>query len=157
MKKDIVLSVAVVAIVIIGGIYLYNRETNGEVEDTEDIDPIGWCISGINLTEKMNQTDSVTVTDEFSDVSLEEDNEDVKSFEIKGNTTYKGREVCQAEYISDNTTLVQYFTKKRDYVVLVYKNSSGDIVNEIEMDQTSFDINSDDMAYDGIDYEDYEN
>lgn len=130
MKNDIILSIVIVVIVIIGAVYFYNREND------EDIDPIDWCIPGTNLTIQTGEilSEDQNITDEIN-------------FQVINLTTYKGKDVCHAEYIYDEGTLIQYFTKKNDYIAFVYKNSSGEI-NEIEMNQTSFETNYDDMIYD---------
>lgn len=55
------------------------------------------------------------------------------SFEIKGMTTYKDKEVCEAEYIYDQGSMVQYFNEKGDYMVMVSKDKDGNIVQEINL------------------------
>ncbi len=136
MKNGIILSITVAIAIIIGGIYFYNGEIN------EDIDPIDWCIPGTNLTVQTGETlsDDQNITDEINFIN----------FQVINLATYKGKEVCQAEYVYDEGTLTQYFTKKNDYIAFVYKNSSGEI-NEIEMNQTSFETNYDDMVWDDDD------
>lgn len=55
------------------------------------------------------------------------------SFEIKGITTYKGTEVCQAEYVYDQGSMVQYFNEKGDYMVMIYKDKNGKVIQEMNI------------------------
>lgn len=56
------------------------------------------------------------------------------SFTIKGVTTYKGAaNVCEAEYTYDQGSMVQYFNEKGDYMVMVYKDKDGKVVQEINI------------------------
>lgn len=55
------------------------------------------------------------------------------SFEIKGITKHNGTEVCQAEYVYDQGSVIQYFNQKGDYVVMIYKDKDGKIINQINM------------------------
>lgn len=138
MKKNIILSIIIIITIgIIAGIYFYNREYNNE-----DIDPIDWCIPGTNLTVTGEAIDQNITTDE-------------NIFQVINLTTYKGKEVCQAEYNYSDGSLIQYFTKNND-ATFVYKNINGNIINEIEINQTSFGTNSEETNYDDVDYTNYE-
>lgn len=53
------------------------------------------------------------------------------SFEIKGITTYNDTKVCEAEYIYDKGSMVQYFNEKGDYVVMLYKDKNGTVIQQI--------------------------
>lgn len=53
------------------------------------------------------------------------------SFVIKGITTYKGNEVCEAEYTYNEGSMTQYFNEKGDYIIMVYKDKSGKIIQEV--------------------------
>ncbi len=131
-KKDILLAIIIV-IIITGGILFYPRE------NIEDIDPIDWCVPGTNLTTGENlPIEDQNMTNEIN-------------FQVINLTTYKGKEVCQAEYSNSEEILTQYFTKKNDYIIFVYKNSSGDI-NEIEINQSSF-KDDEDTVYENENYE----
>lgn len=55
------------------------------------------------------------------------------SFEIKGITKYKDKEVCEAEYIYDQGSMTQYFNEKSDYIVMVYKDKDGKVLQEINV------------------------
>jgi len=55
------------------------------------------------------------------------------SFEIKGITTYKEKEVCEAEYIYDQGSMVQYFNEDSSYMVMVYKDKDGKVTQEINV------------------------
>lgn len=56
------------------------------------------------------------------------------SFTIKGITTYKGvANVCEAEYTYDQGSMTQYFNEKGDYMVMVYKDKDGKVVQEINI------------------------
>lgn len=55
------------------------------------------------------------------------------SFEIKGITTHNGTEVCQAEYIYDQGSMVQYFNEKGDYMVMIYKDKDGKVLQEMNI------------------------
>ena|SRR3990167_903501 len=55
------------------------------------------------------------------------------SFEIKGMTTHNGTEVCQAEYVYDQGSMVQYFNQKGDYMVMVYKDKDGKVIQEMNI------------------------
>ncbi len=108
-------------------------------ENIEDIDPIDWCVPGTNLTTGENlPIEDQNMTNEIN-------------FQVINLTTYKGKEVCQAEYSNSEEILTQYFTKKNDYIIFVYKNSSGDI-NEIEINQSSF-KDDEDTVYENENYE----
>lgn len=56
------------------------------------------------------------------------------SFTIKGITTYKDvTNVCEAEYIYDQGSMVQYFNEKGDYMVIVNKDKDGKVVQEMNI------------------------
>lgn len=55
------------------------------------------------------------------------------SFEIKGITTHNGTEVCEAEYAYDQGSMIQYFNEKGDYMVMVYKDKDGKVVQEMNI------------------------
>lgn len=55
------------------------------------------------------------------------------SFEIKGMTTYNGTEVCEAVIESDQGSTSYYFNEKYSYAVLVMKDKSGKIIQEVKM------------------------
>jgi hypothetical protein len=60
------------------------------------------------------------------------------SYIIKGLTTYKGKQVCEAEAKvtgteSESIYYSQYFTQDGKYFVMVIKDSSGNILTENEV------------------------
>lgn len=55
------------------------------------------------------------------------------SFEIKGLTQHNGTEVCEAEIVHEEGTLTQYFNEKGDYIVMIYKDKSGKVIQEVNM------------------------
>lgn len=55
------------------------------------------------------------------------------SFEIKGITTYKDTQVCEAIYTTDQGSMVQYFNEKGDYMVMVYKDKDGKVIQEVNI------------------------
>lgn len=55
------------------------------------------------------------------------------SFEIKGITTYNNTQVCEAVYTTDQGSMTQYFNEKGDYMVMVYKDKEGKVLQEINM------------------------
>jgi len=136
MRKDILLTVIMIIAIIIVGMHFYARE------NIEDIEPIDWCIPGTNLVMSVRDTGPVEDQNTTNEIN----------FQIINLTTYKGKEVCQAEYIYDDGVLIQYFTKNNNQIFFIYKNSSGDI-NEIEINQSSFEYNYEDMVYEDTDYE----
>lgn len=57
---------------------------------------------------------------------------------IKGITTYKGRQVCQAEGKvteagGETSYYVNYYTEDFKYVVIIMKDSSGKVISENEV------------------------
>ena len=57
------------------------------------------------------------------------------SFVIKGKTTYKGKEVCEGEYV-DKTTgqkVVIYFTKGQEHIWWVIYDANGNKITEYEL------------------------
>ncbi len=56
-----------------------------------------------------------------------------RSFEIKGITTHNGTEVCEAEYIYDQGSMTQYFNKDSSYMVMVYKDKEGKVIQEMNI------------------------
>ncbi len=142
MKKDIIIfSITIIIIIVmVAGTYLYTRENK---ENNEDIDPIDWCIPGINLTVATEESLSIEDQNMTDDIN----------FQVINLTTYKGKEVCQAEYNYGEGVLIQYFTRNNDQIFFVYKNLSGDDVNEIEINQSSFDTDYENTVYDDINQE----
>ena len=137
MKKFILpISIIISIVIIIGLLYGYPSNREGDIEE-ENVD---WCIPG-----------TVTILDQ--EMGQEIPIEGGPIFEIKGNATYEGRDVCQAEYTNEEGSLVQYFTKDRDYTKFIYKNSSGDIINEFEMNETGIEISHDEIVYNDSNYE----
>lgn len=59
------------------------------------------------------------------------------SFEIKGITTHNGTEVCEAEYVYDQGSMIQYFNEKGDYIVMVSKDKNGTITQQINITNPS--------------------
>lgn len=57
------------------------------------------------------------------------------SFEIKGITTYEGKEVCESEWKSDEGSMTQYFNEDSSYLVMISKDKSGNIINKVDMSQ----------------------
>ena len=55
------------------------------------------------------------------------------SFEIKGITKHNGTEVCEAEYIHDQGSMTQYFNEKKDYIVMIYKDKNGTVIQQIDI------------------------
>lgn len=55
------------------------------------------------------------------------------SLEIKGITKYDGKDVCEAEYIHDQGSMIQYFNENGDYAVMIYKDTSGNIIQTINL------------------------
>lgn len=97
-----------------------NKQTIVTPEGTTEIENIGsgWCKEGTKITTNTPQGTG--------------------TFIIKGITTYKDKEVCEALYQVtgddiEGGTMTQYYTKDGKYSVIVYKDASGDVVNEIEM------------------------
>lgn len=58
------------------------------------------------------------------------------SFVIKGLTTYKGQEVCEATATFDSAgqsgSMIYYFSKDNKYMHMIMKDASGKIINEID-------------------------
>lgn len=56
------------------------------------------------------------------------------SFVIKGLTTYKGQEVCEADAVYDqggqSTSATYYFSKDNKYMHMIMKDASGKVINE---------------------------
>lgn len=57
------------------------------------------------------------------------------SYEIKGIVNYEGREVCLAEYVSDEGSMEQYFSQDSSYMVMITKDKSGKVINKLDMSQ----------------------
>jgi len=60
------------------------------------------------------------------------------SYVIKGLTTYKGQEVCEADAtFSDGTgnsgSVTYYFSKDTKYAHVIMKDASGNIINEMDV------------------------
>lgn len=127
-----------VAIVAVGGLIYYSESSDSPEEEIVEINDSNWCTPGNNI-----------ILDQDQEISTEGG----QTFEVKGNITYEGKDVCQTEYVDEEGTLIQYFTKNKDYVKLVYKNSSGDIINELEMNQTGFETNYGETVYNDTNYE----
>lgn len=58
------------------------------------------------------------------------------SFVVKGMTKHNGKDVCEAEYTYDQGSMTQYFNEKNDYIVMVYKDKSGKVIQEINMNDS---------------------
>lgn len=71
-----------------------------------------WCIAGTKITSTTSQGQG--------------------SFEIKGITTYKGKDVCEAVYDYGGGSAIQYSTEDGKYMAIVYKDTSGNVINEVE-------------------------
>ena len=57
------------------------------------------------------------------------------SFEIKGITNYEGKEVCESHWSSDEGSMTQYFNEDSSYLVKISKDTSGKIINKVDMSQ----------------------
>lgn len=58
-------------------------------------------------------------------------------YTVKGITTYKGREVCEVLIKDGQRDTIQYFNKGGGYMVVIYKDESGNIVKEINISNTT--------------------
>ena len=58
------------------------------------------------------------------------------SFVIKGITTYKGQEVCEADATYDqggqSGSVTYYFSQDNKYMHMIMKDASGNVINEID-------------------------
>lgn len=70
----------------------------------------GWCKAGMQITSSSPQGGG--------------------SFIIKGITKYQEREVCEAEWITDEGTTVQYFTEDGSYTATIVKDKTGKVIQE---------------------------
>lgn len=109
-KTTTVVILLVIASVITAGCVGKKEETiktpGGDIKVSQGSGP-DWCKAGTQITSSGPQGQG--------------------SFTINGITKYKGKEVCEAEWISDQGTLVQYFTEDGSYMTMIMKDKSGKV------------------------------
>lgn len=54
-------------------------------------------------------------------------------FTVKGMTSYKGKEVCEAEWLYGQGIMTEYFDEEFKYVVIIVRDQNGNIIQEIDM------------------------
>lgn len=93
------------------------KTSEGDVKVSEGSSGPDWCKAGTSVT-------SVTSSQQGQ-----------YSFVIKGLTTYKGQEVCEADATFDNAgqseSVTYYFSKDNKYAHIIMKDASGNIINEM--------------------------
>lgn len=83
------------------------------------------CISRENLKEEIwcNSTTNVSYSN--------------GTYIVKGLTDYNNRQVCEVYIENNNGSITQYFSKGGGYMVVVYKDKSGNIIKEINVSNRS--------------------
>lgn len=54
-------------------------------------------------------------------------------YTIKGITTYKGQEVCEAEIKTGQGSVSYYYSQDEQFAVMVMKDTSGKVINEVNI------------------------
>lgn len=121
MKTDknnkILIVLSIVLLIAFAGCTGKNEQTisspNGDVKVSQGDSGPDWCKAGTSMTQGQQG--------QFS-------------FVIKGLTTYKGQEVCEADAEYDQggqaTSVKYYFSKDNKYMHMIMKDASGKIINE---------------------------
>jgi hypothetical protein len=92
------------------------KTPSGDVKVSEGSGGPDWCKAGTSMTQGQQG--------QFS-------------FVIKGLTTYKGQEVCEADATYDQggqpASVKYYFSKDNKYMHMIMKDASGKVINEQDM------------------------
>src|SRR4030067_1533651 len=125
MKKLIILSI--IAVMIFSGC---TEKTGNEIQTNDGKSTVSegtgagaeWCKAGTSTTSTSNTAEGQSST----------------TFVIKGITTYKGRQVCEAEtkYTgtgSDSFSTTYLYSQDEKYGVWIMKDSTGKIISENEV------------------------
>jgi hypothetical protein len=113
----ILLVLSVMLLIAFSGCTAKNEQTintpNGDVKVSQGVVGPDWCKAGTSMTQGQQG--------QFS-------------FVIKGLTTYKGQEVCEADATYDqggqSASVKYYFSKDNKYMHMIMKDASGKIINE---------------------------
>lgn len=116
-KMTIVTILLIVVIAIIAGCVGNDKTvktSSGDVKVSQGTGP-DWCKAGTSMTSSQQGQ---------------------YSFVIKGLTTYKGQEVCEADATFDSGgqsgSVTYYFSKDNKYMHMIMKDASGNVINEVD-------------------------
>jgi hypothetical protein len=120
----IMLVLSVVLLVAFSGCTAKNEQTintpNGDAKVSQGVVGPDWCKTGTSMTQGQQG--------QFS-------------FIIKGLTTYKGQEVCEADATYDqgrhSANVTYYFSKDNKYMHMIMKDVSGNVINEQDINKSS--------------------
>jgi len=116
MKRKVTILIIISVLVVILSGCTEQKTMIGDEKGTEGGIGPDWCKTGTKLSVKVGNA---------------------SSFIIKGITEHNGTEVCEASIDSVSGSIVQYFNEKYDYIVIVYKDQNGKVVQEVNINNSN--------------------
>lgn len=57
------------------------------------------------------------------------------AFEVKGIVNYEGKDVCQSDWSSNDSSMTIYTNEDSSYYIMITKDKTGKVINTIDMSQ----------------------